>query len=161
MERTPTRREAASPSRRGAVFGGVARSHTPPSWPRGESGLVATVTGRNVADSMASRVWNLRLMPPWMISKVAARVAANQAHFSGSYRTATDVVMCLPCSDVFLRIWRDITKAPWQSMRLGFEPGSQPYALSERRLPNWRQRRGHYRRTHSQLRYPSQGILGG
>jgi hypothetical protein len=45
-----------------------------------------------------------------MISKVAAKVAAYPAHFSGCERTATDVIMALTCSDVFLRIWADILK---------------------------------------------------
>jgi hypothetical protein len=46
-----------------------------------------------------------------MISKMAAKVAAYPAHFSGSERTPMDVIMALTCSDVFLRIWTDIFKA--------------------------------------------------
>jgi hypothetical protein len=46
-----------------------------------------------------------------MISKVAAKVAAYRAPFNGFGRTATDLIMALTCSDVFLRIWADIVKA--------------------------------------------------
>jgi hypothetical protein len=46
-----------------------------------------------------------------MISKVAAKVAANQAHFCEPARTPADVITALTCSDVFLRIWTDIPKA--------------------------------------------------
>jgi hypothetical protein len=46
-----------------------------------------------------------------MTSKVAAKVAANQAHSSGYGRTTTDAIMALSRSDVFLRIWTDILKS--------------------------------------------------
>jgi hypothetical protein len=46
-----------------------------------------------------------------MILRVAAKVAANQAHFGGPGWTPPDVIMALTCSDVFLRIWTDIIKS--------------------------------------------------
>jgi hypothetical protein len=46
-----------------------------------------------------------------MILRVAAKVAANQAHFGGPGWTPPDVIMALTRSDVFLRIWTDIIKS--------------------------------------------------